>query len=92
MFERLVYRSMLGTCDQTKVSVTYIAREISSVLHPSTLGCSRRKALLQQKFEPISPFNCKLIEVFAYFAAYTAAGRAASITVSHFKILRTIPA
>src|SRR5262249_32147144 len=86
---------MLGTRDQTKLSVTYTRGRLPRLFHPSVLGCSLRTALLQRycsKFAPIALFTSRLTEVFAYFwRAWPAAGRAVSPTVSNFKIPEQSP-
>jgi len=45
IFEKLVYRLMLGTRDQTKLSVTCTRGRLPTPFHPSVLGCSLRTAL-----------------------------------------------
>jgi len=48
VFEKLVYKSMLGTRDQTKLSVTLHAKEPPNVFNLSTLGFFSEKGILEQ--------------------------------------------
>jgi len=91
-FEKLIYRSVLGTRDQTKLSVTYTRGRLPAPFHPSVLGCSLKTALLRQ-IPSNWLFTSRLIEVFAFFLARVSGGRTngAPTTFSNFKLPQQSP-
>jgi len=57
---------MLGTRDQTNLSVTY-TRGSPPRISPKHAGMFAEKGILVANASQFRPFNCQLTEVFAYF-------------------------
>src|SRR5262249_45009595 len=68
----------LGTIESTRLAINTFKDSLAwraaqrmgknLIAHLRSMGCSLRRHFCC-KFQPISPFNCKLTEVFAYFRA-----------------------